>query len=177
MATGNLGCVVVAVDGSEESMNGLRWAIDNLRLRPAGEGADGAAEEAGALVVLHVQSPPSIAAGLNPGSVPFGGPGLLPKPDSSSSSSIPNLPLVSSDSCSLIGVSIFRLHRGASLHGGNRGAPEADHGGDHDARPPDLRWERCEIALFLLSRMILFAAQGSFLEDCRQFDWKMLLQI
>ncbi|RWW53950.1 hypothetical protein BHE74_00039508 [Ensete ventricosum] len=80
MATGNLGCVVVAVDGSEESMNGLRWALDNLRLRPAGEGADGAAQEAGALVVLHVQSPPSIAAGLNPGSVPFGGPDYIEVP-------------------------------------------------------------------------------------------------
>uniref|UniRef100_A0A0E0CRT5 UspA domain-containing protein n=1 Tax=Oryza meridionalis TaxID=40149 RepID=A0A0E0CRT5_9ORYZ len=63
MATGNLASVVVAVDGSEESMNALRWALDNLRLRPDG-----------ALVVLHVQSPPSIAAGLNPGPIPFGGP-------------------------------------------------------------------------------------------------------
>ncbi|BAS79592.1 Os02g0599800 [Oryza sativa Japonica Group] len=36
---------------------------DNLRLRPDG-----------ALVVLHVQPPPSIAAGLNPGPIPFGGP-------------------------------------------------------------------------------------------------------
>jgi hypothetical protein len=63
MATGNLASVVVAVDGSEESMNALRWALDNLRLRPDG-----------ALVVLHVQPPPSIAAGLNPGPIPFGGP-------------------------------------------------------------------------------------------------------
>jgi hypothetical protein len=39
---------------------------DNLRLRPDG-----------ALVVLHVQPPPSIAAGLNPGPIPFGGPSYL----------------------------------------------------------------------------------------------------
>jgi nucleotide-binding universal stress UspA family protein len=63
MATGNLASVVVAVDGSEESMNALRWALDNLRLRTDGE-----------LVVLHVQPVPSIAAGLNPGPIPFGGP-------------------------------------------------------------------------------------------------------
>jgi hypothetical protein len=63
MATGNLASVVVAVDGSEESMNALRWALDNLRLRPDGE-----------LVVLHVQPPPNIAAGLNPAPIPFGGP-------------------------------------------------------------------------------------------------------
>ncbi|KAK1406706.1 hypothetical protein QVD17_38314 [Tagetes erecta] len=58
-----LGCVVVAVDGSEESMNALKWALDNVRLRPDGS-----------LVIIHVQSPPSIAVGLNPGSIPFGGP-------------------------------------------------------------------------------------------------------
>ncbi|XP_035823921.1 ER6 protein isoform X2 [Zea mays] len=63
MATGNLASVVVAVDGSEESMNALQWALDNLRLRPDGE-----------LVVLHVQPPPNIAAGLNPAPIPFGGP-------------------------------------------------------------------------------------------------------
>jgi nucleotide-binding universal stress UspA family protein len=63
MATGNLSSVVVAVDGSEESMNALRWALDSLRLRPDG-----------ALVVLHVQPAPGIAAGLNPGPIPFGGP-------------------------------------------------------------------------------------------------------
>lgn len=63
MATGNLASVVVSVDGSEESMNALRWALDNLRLRPDGE-----------LVVLHVQAPPNIAAGLNPAPIPFGGP-------------------------------------------------------------------------------------------------------
>ena len=63
MATGNVASVVVAVDGSEESMNALRWALDNLRLRPDGE-----------LAVLHVQPPPNIAAGLNPAPIPFGGP-------------------------------------------------------------------------------------------------------
>jgi hypothetical protein len=63
MATGNLASVVVAVDGSEDSMKSLRWALDNLRLRLDGK-----------LVVLHVQPPPSIAAGLNPGPIPFGGP-------------------------------------------------------------------------------------------------------
>ncbi|CAI9116161.1 OLC1v1017241C1 [Oldenlandia corymbosa var. corymbosa] len=61
--SGNLSCVIVAVDGSEESMVGLKWALDNIRLKPDGS-----------LIVLHVQSPPSIAAGLNPGAIPFGGP-------------------------------------------------------------------------------------------------------
>ncbi|KAJ4817573.1 Adenine nucleotide alpha hydrolases-like superfamily protein [Rhynchospora pubera] len=75
MATGNLGCIVVAVDGSEESMKALQWALDNLRLRPGGEEV-----EPGALVVLHVQSPPSIAAGLNPGPIPFGGPSEVDVP-------------------------------------------------------------------------------------------------
>lgn len=59
----NLGCVLVAVDGSEESMNALNWAIDNVKLRPEGS-----------IVIIHVQSPPSIAVGLNPGAIPFGGP-------------------------------------------------------------------------------------------------------
>ncbi|KAJ9567692.1 hypothetical protein OSB04_003658, partial [Centaurea solstitialis] len=59
----NLGCVLVAVDGSDESMNALNWALDNVKLRPDGT-----------LVIIHVQSPPSIAAGLNPGAIPFGGP-------------------------------------------------------------------------------------------------------
>ncbi|KVH99695.1 Rossmann-like alpha/beta/alpha sandwich fold [Cynara cardunculus var. scolymus] len=59
----NLGCVLVAVDGSEESMNALNWALDNVKLRPEGT-----------LVIIHVQSPPSIAVGLNPGAIPFGGP-------------------------------------------------------------------------------------------------------
>jgi nucleotide-binding universal stress UspA family protein len=63
MATANLSSVVVAVDGSEESMKALTWALDSLRLRPDG-----------ALVVLHVQSPPGIASGLNPRPIPFGGP-------------------------------------------------------------------------------------------------------
>lgn len=62
-------CVVVAVDGSEQSMRALEWALDNIRLCPP----DGD-KEGGKFVVLHVQSPPSISAGLNPGSIPFGGP-------------------------------------------------------------------------------------------------------
>ncbi|KNA20231.1 hypothetical protein SOVF_054320 [Spinacia oleracea] len=66
--TGTLNCVVVAVDGSDESMNALKWAIDNVTLRSA--------EDGGSFVVLHVQSPPSIAVGINPGSIPFGGPSL-----------------------------------------------------------------------------------------------------
>lgn len=69
-AVGKLGCVVVAVDESEESMNSLRWALVNLRLRSEGE--DGG--HAGSLVVLHVQSEPSILAGINPAAIPFGGP-------------------------------------------------------------------------------------------------------
>ncbi|KAG1366592.1 universal stress protein PHOS34 [Cocos nucifera] len=80
MATGNLRCVVVAVDGSEESMNALRWALQNLCLRPAGGDAGEAEDEPGSFVVLHVQSPPSIAAGLNPGSIPFGGPSHVEVP-------------------------------------------------------------------------------------------------
>ncbi|KAH7655472.1 Universal stress protein A family protein [Dioscorea alata] len=70
MASGNLGLVVIAVDGSEESMNALRWALTNLRLRPPSE-TDGSG---GSFLVLHVQSPPSIATSLNPGAIPFGGP-------------------------------------------------------------------------------------------------------
>lgn len=70
MSSANLRCVIVAVDGSQESMNALRWALDNLKLRsPTAEFPDD-----GAFVVLHVQSPPSIAAGLSPGAIPFGGP-------------------------------------------------------------------------------------------------------
>ncbi|KAJ9567812.1 hypothetical protein OSB04_003778 [Centaurea solstitialis] len=65
----NLGCVLVAVDGSDESMNALNWALDNVKLRPDGN-----------LVIIHVQSPPSIAAGLNPGAIPFGGPSDLEVP-------------------------------------------------------------------------------------------------
>ncbi|PKA64807.1 Universal stress protein A-like protein [Apostasia shenzhenica] len=78
MATGNLGCVVVAVDGSEQSMSALRWALQNLRLRSPGDGDSPA--EPGRFVVLHVQAPPSIAAGLNPGSIPFGGPSYVEVP-------------------------------------------------------------------------------------------------
>lgn len=70
MSGGNLQRVVVAVDGSEESMNALRWALDNLKLRSTASPDS----EAASFVVLHVQSPPSIAAGLNPGPIPFGGP-------------------------------------------------------------------------------------------------------
>ncbi|KAI3842054.1 hypothetical protein MKW92_018797 [Papaver armeniacum] len=62
MATGNLGCVLVTADGSEESMNALKWAITNLKLRPPSTSSES-------------QSPPNIIAGLNPGSIPFGGPG------------------------------------------------------------------------------------------------------
>lgn len=69
MMTSNLGCVVVAVDGSEESMNALRWALDNLKLRSPAD-----SPSPSSFVVLHVQSPPSIVAGLNPGAIPFGGP-------------------------------------------------------------------------------------------------------
>ncbi|XP_031492568.1 universal stress protein PHOS34 isoform X2 [Nymphaea colorata] len=73
MEGGRLGCVVVAVDGSEESMHALRWGLDNLRLRPA---KDQEGSDPGQFVVLHVQSPPNIAAGLNPGAIPFGGPDM-----------------------------------------------------------------------------------------------------
>ncbi|PKU70470.1 universal stress protein PHOS34 [Dendrobium catenatum] len=72
MSTSNLGCVVVAVDVSEESMNALRWALRNLRLRSPVDGD--LSIKPGGFVILHVQSPPSIAAGLNPGAIPFGGP-------------------------------------------------------------------------------------------------------
>ncbi|KAG2698780.1 hypothetical protein I3843_07G164300 [Carya illinoinensis] len=76
MSGGNLRCVVVAVDGSQESMSALRWALDNIKLRsPTVESPDD-----GAFVVLHVQSPPSIAAGLSPGAIPFGGPSDLEVP-------------------------------------------------------------------------------------------------
>nr|CAD1825131.1 unnamed protein product [Ananas comosus var. bracteatus] len=73
MATSNLGCVVVAVDSREESMKALRWALDNLRLRPAAA-AGAAAADPGVLIILHVQHPLSIASSLNPGSIPSGGP-------------------------------------------------------------------------------------------------------
>ncbi|PON63475.1 Universal stress protein [Parasponia andersonii] len=77
MASGNLGCVIVAVDGSEESMDALRWALDNLKLRFPDSAT---ATAAGSFVVLHVQSPPTIAAGLSPGAIPFGGPSDLEVP-------------------------------------------------------------------------------------------------
>ncbi|XP_058759702.1 universal stress protein PHOS34-like isoform X1 [Vicia villosa] len=74
--SGNLGVVVVAVDGSEESMNALRWALQNLKLRsPTPDSTN-----AGSFIIFHVQSPPSIATGLNPGSIPFGGPSDLEVP-------------------------------------------------------------------------------------------------
>ncbi|XP_044954880.1 uncharacterized protein LOC123405122 [Hordeum vulgare subsp. vulgare] len=63
MATANLSNVAVVIDSSKESMKELRWALDSLRLRPDG-----------ALIVLHVQPPPGIAADLNPASIPFGSP-------------------------------------------------------------------------------------------------------
>lgn len=59
----NLNTVIVAVDGSEESMNALNWTLDSVKLRPEGS-----------ITIIHVQSPPSIAAGLNPAAIPFGGP-------------------------------------------------------------------------------------------------------
>lgn len=67
-----LRCVIVTVDGSEESMNGLKWALDNLKLRSSS--TTGESGDESSLIVLHVQSPPTIAAGLNPGAIPFGGP-------------------------------------------------------------------------------------------------------
>jgi len=69
--SGNLGVVIVAVDGSEESMNALRWALENLKLRSP---TTPDSTDAGSFIIFHVQSPPSIATGLNPGSIPFGGP-------------------------------------------------------------------------------------------------------
>lgn len=73
--SGNLRSVIVAVDGSEESMNALIWALNNLKLRSPMADSTG-----GSFIVLHVQSPPSIAAGLNPGAIPFGGPSDLEVP-------------------------------------------------------------------------------------------------
>ncbi|XP_059631262.1 universal stress protein PHOS34 [Cornus florida] len=68
----SLGCVIAAVDGSEESMNALKWALDNLKLRSPSPDSD--SDSGGSLVILHVQSPPSITTGLSPGAIPFGGP-------------------------------------------------------------------------------------------------------
>ncbi|XP_050214591.1 universal stress protein PHOS34 [Mercurialis annua] len=71
--TANLGTVIVAVDGSEECMYALRWALDNLKLRsPAPDSTE--TSSGGSFIILHVQSPPNIAAGLNPRAIPFGGP-------------------------------------------------------------------------------------------------------
>ncbi|XP_039010240.1 universal stress protein PHOS34-like [Hibiscus syriacus] len=75
--SGNLGCVVVSVDGSEGSMDALRWALDNIKLRPS---SPGSTQQPGHFLIIHVQSPPSIAAGLNPGAIPFGGPTNLEVP-------------------------------------------------------------------------------------------------
>ncbi|KAI5655004.1 hypothetical protein M9H77_32191 [Catharanthus roseus] len=74
--TSALNCVIVAVDGSEESMNALKWALENLKLRSSTNESNGESS----FIVLHVQSPPSIAAGLNPGAIPFGGPSELEVP-------------------------------------------------------------------------------------------------
>ncbi|XP_022997274.1 universal stress protein PHOS34 [Cucurbita maxima] len=71
----DLRCVIVAVDGSEESMGALRWAFENLKLRSSAPGSTD-----GTFVVLHVQPPPTIAAGLSPGPIPFGGPSDLEVP-------------------------------------------------------------------------------------------------
>ncbi|KMZ68441.1 Universal stress protein A-like protein [Zostera marina] len=73
----NLGCVVVAVDESEESMNALKWSLENLRLRPAS--ADGE-QPAGTFTVLHVQPAPSIVSGISPAAIPFGGPSHVEVP-------------------------------------------------------------------------------------------------
>ncbi|KAK4352328.1 hypothetical protein RND71_027846 [Anisodus tanguticus] len=72
--TGKLKCVIVSVDGSEESMNALNWALDNIKLKPNDQ------EPQGSFVILHVQSPPSIAAGINPKAIPFGGPSDIEVP-------------------------------------------------------------------------------------------------
>ncbi|XP_022961627.1 universal stress protein PHOS34-like [Cucurbita moschata] len=71
----DLRCVIVAVDGSEESMGALRWAFENLKLRSSAPDSND-----GTFIVLHVQPPPTIAAGLSPGPIPFGGPSDLEVP-------------------------------------------------------------------------------------------------
>ncbi|KAI4388697.1 hypothetical protein MLD38_001003 [Melastoma candidum] len=68
--TSKLRRVVVAVDGSEESMNALRWSLRQLNL-PNSDSS---------FTILHIQSPPSISTGLNPGAIPFGGPSDLEVP-------------------------------------------------------------------------------------------------
>ncbi|XP_056860310.1 universal stress protein A-like protein [Raphanus sativus] len=70
--SGSLTCVVVAVDGSEVSMEALRWALDNLKLSSSSPDSS--------FVVLHVQPSPSVAAGVSPGTIPFGGPSGLEVP-------------------------------------------------------------------------------------------------
>ncbi|MCL7027559.1 hypothetical protein MKW94_007842 [Papaver nudicaule] len=77
MASGNLGCVLVTVDGSEESMNALKWAIANVKLRPS---SGSQVQDEGFFLILHVQSAPNIITGLNPGSIPFGRPGHFEVP-------------------------------------------------------------------------------------------------
>ncbi|XP_027330816.1 universal stress protein PHOS34 [Abrus precatorius] len=74
--SGNLSCVLVAVDGSEESMKALRWAFSNLKLRSPTPDST----HSPSFIIFHVQSPPSIATGLNPGPIPFGGPNDLEVP-------------------------------------------------------------------------------------------------
>ncbi|KAK7275834.1 hypothetical protein RIF29_16959 [Crotalaria pallida] len=73
---GNLTSVVVAVDGSEESMHALRWALSNLKLRSPTPDSPAT----GSFTILHVQLPPTISTGLNPGAIPFGGPSGLEVP-------------------------------------------------------------------------------------------------
>ncbi|XP_060199038.1 universal stress protein PHOS34 [Lycium barbarum] len=75
--TGKLKCVIVSVDGNEESMNALKWALDNIKLKPHDPDSQ---EPQGSFVILHVQSPPSIAAGINPSGIPFGGPSNVEVP-------------------------------------------------------------------------------------------------
>ncbi|OMO57646.1 UspA [Corchorus olitorius] len=58
-------------------MDALRWALDNLKLRSS---TPDSTESSGHFVILHVQPPPNIAAGLNPGAIPFGGPTGLEVP-------------------------------------------------------------------------------------------------
>ncbi|KAK6938076.1 UspA [Dillenia turbinata] len=77
MASANLHRVVVAVDGSEESMYALKWALDNLKVRSSPPESD---DDSASFVILHVQAPPSITTGLNPGAIPFGGPSDLEVP-------------------------------------------------------------------------------------------------
>ncbi|TYK06368.1 universal stress protein [Cucumis melo var. makuwa] len=55
-----------------ESTDTLRWAFQNLKLHSSGSDSTD-----GTFVVLHVQPPPSIAAGLSPAPIPFGGPSDL----------------------------------------------------------------------------------------------------